>query len=285
MKEFRIILTLMLVLFFAVPVNSQTKVSDLEYHYLQNFCWMRLAEIVPEVTDRVILPIGTVEPHGAVALGTDNFIPENISDHIWEECNALIAPAVNHGVTGASISQFPGSINIRPEVFEEYIYDILRDLEKTGFKNILIVNGHGGNTEPVKKAMERIHRETAVHIMIVDWWKMGWNLAAEVYGMTEQQSGHGDLEEAALVISKDPGLLDREMVEKLGKENVSKERTGEAITMLPAWSTSMLPEAGKGYYDFDVEKAKEYTEKKSKLIAGFFVEAVMRWEKHESWKK
>lgn len=105
---------------------------------------MRLAEIVPEVTDRIILSIGTVESHGAVAIGADNFIPNHIAELIYEKCNALIAPPIYHGCTGQSVSQFPGSITVREEIFEEYIYDVLKSLVKTGFKNILIINGHGG---------------------------------------------------------------------------------------------------------------------------------------------
>jgi len=263
--------------------GSQT-VADLKYHEMQNYSWMRLAQIVPEVTDRVILPVGTVESHGACPVGTDNLIPENLASLIWKDVNALVAPAVNHGVTGTSISQFPGSIMIRPEIFQEYIYDILKDLVRTGFKNVLIINGHGGNTEPMQKAMAKLHVETGAHFMIVNWWEVAWNLAEEVYGMKPIQSGHGDLEEAALVMSGYPELIDREMYEKLGKDNLGHAGTEKGVILMPAWATTRLPEAGAGYLDFDVKKAKEYTLKKAKYIADTFNEAVARWEMMESWK-
>jgi creatinine amidohydrolase len=201
---------------------------------------MRLAKIVPEITDKIILPIGTVESHGACAIGTDNVIPANIAELIWDKCNALIAPAINHGVTGASISQFPGSITIRPEIFEEYIYDVLKDLVRTGFRNILIINGHGGNTEPAKKAMTRLHTETGAHFMIVDWWLMAFNIVNEVYGAKAQQSGHGDMEEAALVIAYDPELVDREMYEKLGKDNVGREGVDAGIESCLLWPPAVI---------------------------------------------
>ena len=41
----------------------------------------------------------------------------------------------------------------------------------------------------------------------VDWWKIAWNLAEEVYGQKPIQSGHGDLEESALVLSYNPDLM------------------------------------------------------------------------------
>jgi creatinine amidohydrolase len=276
--------TLLIVITLSLSGQNSRKVSDLPYHDMQNYSWMRLATIVPEVTDRVILPVGTVESHGACPIGTDNFIPENLTDHVWKEVNALVAPIVNHGVTGASISQFPGSIMIRPEVFQEYMYDILKDLVRTGFRNILIINGHGGNTEPMQKAITRLHTETGAHFMIISWWEAAWNLAEEVYGQKPIQSGHGDLEEAALVLSKYPDYVDREMYEKLGKDNIVHAGADKGVIMMPAWATTRLPEAGAGYLDFDQKKAKEYTLKKAKYIADTFNEAVSRWELMESWK-
>lgn len=272
-------------LILALPDFSQTKVKDLKFHHMQDYCWMRLAEIVPKVTDRIILPIGTVESHGACAIGTDNVIPQNLAEMIWERCNALIAPSINHGFTGASISQFPGSITVRPEIFEEYIYDVLKDLVRTGFRNILIINGHGGNTEPTKKAMTRLHQETGAHFMMVDWWTVDFEAVKEVYGGKPQQSGHGDMEEAALVMAYNPELVDREMYEKLGKDNVGSAGTEAGVVLMPGWATTRYPEKGVGYLNFDVTKAKEYAAKKADYIASTFLEAVRRWEMMEGWKK
>ncbi|NIO29819.1 MAG: creatininase family protein [Candidatus Latescibacteria bacterium] len=273
-----------LALSVAIPAFSQKKVKDLKFHHMQDYCWMRLAEIVPEVTDRAILPIGTVESHGACPIGSDNIIPQNLSEIIWDEINALIAPPINHGFTGSSISQFPGSITVREEIFEEYIYDVLKNLVRSGFNNILIINGHGGNTEPAKRAFTRLHRETGAHFMIVDWWEIAWNLAEEIYGQKPIQSGHGDLEESALVLSYNPDLVDKEMYQKLGKQNVGRHGAEKGYSMMPAWATTRYPEDGAGHLDFDSEKAKEYTQKKAKHIAETFNEAVRRWEMMEGWK-
>ena len=284
MSRTKVSLVFILVLFLVIPTFSQKAVKDLKFHHMQNYCWMRLAEIVPEVTDRAILPIGTVEAHGAVAIGADNLIPANIAEMIWDRCNALIVPPINHGFTGLDISQFPGSITVRAKVFEEYIYDVLKDLVRTGFKNILIINGHGGNIEPTKNAISRLHYETDAHFMVVEWWKIAFHVVNEVYGKKAQQPGHGDLEEAALVMGYDPELVDREMYKKLGKDNVGSADPEEGFFILPGWATTIYPEKGEGYLNFDVKKAKEYTTKKAEYIASIFLEAVKRWEMMEGWK-
>lgn len=269
----------------ASPALAQKKVNDLKFHELQNYAWMRLAEIVPQVTDRVILPIGTVESHGACAVGTDNVIPEMLAEKLWDRLNALVAPAINHGVTGASVSRFPGSITVRPEIFEEYLYDVLKDLVRTGFRSVLIINGHGGNTDAVKKAMTRLHQETGARFMVVDWWTVAFNIVNEVYGAKAQQSGHGDLEEAALVMAMNPDLVDREMYEKLGEDSIGSPRPEAGVALMPAWATSAYPEKGAGYLNFDVAKAREYAQKKADYIAATFLEAVRRWDMMDRWKK
>lgn len=284
MRRLRPLPIVVLILAAALPAFAQRKVGDLKFHHMQNYCWMRLAEIVPELTDRIILPIGTVESHGACAIGTDTFIPQHLAEMIWDEVNALIAPPINHGYTGPSISRFPGSITVREEIFEEYVYDVLKDLVRTGFTNVLIINGHGGNTEPAKRAFTRLHGETGARFMIVDWWQIAWNLAEEVYGQKPIQSGHGDLEESALVLSYNPDLVDREMYEKLGGENVGRNGADPGYAMIPSWATTRYPEEGAGRLDFDSAKAGEYTRRKAEHIAETFNEAVKRWEMMEKWK-
>lgn len=285
MSKIKTSMVLPMILLLVVPSFSQKKLRDLKFHHMQDYCWMRLAKVVPEITDRVILPIGTVESHGAVAIGADNIIPNNLAEMIWDECNALIAPPINHGFTGQSISQFPGSITVREEIFEEYLYDVLKDLVRTGFRNILIIVGHGGNTEPAKRAMTRLHVETGAHFMAVEWWKVAFNAVNEVYGAKAQQPGHGDLEEAALVMGYNPELVDKEIYEKLGRDNVGAAGAEEGVALMPAWATTRYPEKGLGYLNFDVDKAKEYTRKKADYIANTFIEAVRRWEMMDKWKK
>ena len=286
MKASQFTVILVLTAFLALPASSlaQKKVKDLKFHNMQDYAWMRLAQIVPSVTDRVILAVGTVEAHGACPIGTDNIVPIRMAELMWDRCNALVAPAINHGVTSPDLSQFPGSTTIRPEILEEYVYDVLKDLVRTGFRNILVLNGHGDNTEPIKRAMTRVHRETAAHVMVVDWWAVGLNNVTEVYGTKAQQAGHGGMEEAAIVMTSNPELIDKEMYNALGKENISRVIGDTGVAMVPE-ATMLLPEPGVGYLDFDLAKAKAYTQKKADFIADTFLEAVQRWEMMESWKK
>ena len=83
----------------------------------QRLSWKHIKDLVPGKIDTLIFPVGTVEAHGCMALGTDNFIPESIANHLADKINALIAPTVNYGIT-RSLYGYPGSITITENNFK-----------------------------------------------------------------------------------------------------------------------------------------------------------------------
>ena len=61
--------------------------------------WQEFGQNVPGKTDRVLLPVGTIEAHGVTPLATDNIIPEYICQQISGPLGALVAPTINYGIT------------------------------------------------------------------------------------------------------------------------------------------------------------------------------------------
>ncbi|HHI02709.1 MAG TPA: creatininase family protein, partial [candidate division Zixibacteria bacterium] len=58
---------------------------------LQRLTTRNIRKLVPDKIDTILLPVGTVEAHGAAALGTDNFIPESLAEYLADKIDALIA--------------------------------------------------------------------------------------------------------------------------------------------------------------------------------------------------
>lgn len=264
---------------FSVIAWGQKSVADLKYQEMAHYSWMRLASIVPEVTDRVILPIGTVEAHGATCIGSDTYIPIHLAELTGKKCNALIAPAITHGATGLNISTHPGSIRIRPEIFTEYIVDVLEGLVRTGFKNIFIINGHGGNTESIEEATSRIFEkyEGKVRVLVSDWWTIpkAEEFSAEAFGVPRHDVGaHGGLEEAALNQAINPDLFDWELFETLGPENVANTFEPGYRALPQPYTMGYL-----GYYPTkDVEAAKRFAQMVADYYAETFNKAVEKWD-------
>lgn len=100
--------------------------------------------------ERVIVPIGSIEQHGPhLPLNTDTLIAEGVSKEIASRLNAVIAPAVMPGVSVEHMD-FPGTLSLSREVFIKKIKDICSSLGRHGFKEIILINGHGGNRKALK---------------------------------------------------------------------------------------------------------------------------------------
>jgi len=237
---------------------------------IQRLTWKDIKKLVPGEIDTVILPVGTVEAHGAAALGTDNIIPESISAYVADKINALVAPTVNYGIT-KSLYGYPGSMTISPTNFKNYIDDILKSLYDVGFKKVIIMNGHGGNNSALKDAAHGFYATYKVKTAVIHWWEMCESLTVEHYG---EQGGHAGLNETAMVQAIDESLVDKSLYDK---EMAYYFRPGADVYPVPG--SILLYKENEGYPDFDADKARQFQRKVFKKIEEFIRYILNRWDK------
>jgi creatinine amidohydrolase len=65
---------------------------------------------------------------------------------------------------------FPGTITLRVKTYMSVVGDILDAMAEHGFKRILILNGHGGNTPAQGFVGEWIADHPGVRIKFHNWW-------------------------------------------------------------------------------------------------------------------
>lgn len=231
--------------------------------------WLEFASIVPEKTDAVILPVGTIEAHGVISLGTDNLIPEAIARRIAEPVNALIAPTIPYGVT-RSLLPYPGSVTVTPETYDRYLFDVCCGLADAGFKRIVIINGHGGNTEALKNLSPRLYREKKVFNLAIDWWLLCADEVKRLYG---HAGGHAGTDETALVMADHPEQI---YAKKFRKEMAFCNRPGLVATPFPG--SIILYEPDQGYPDFDPKRAQRLMAAVSAKIQRTILDVFQRWQ-------
>lgn len=239
---------------------------------IQRLSWTKVKNLVPNKINTVLLPIGTMEAHGANALGTDNLIPTEIARLQAERLNALIAPTLNYGIT-KSLYRYPGSLTIRPEHFTPFVSDILDSLAAHKFKKIIILNGHGGNNASLKTAAYDFHVRHEVFIAVVHWWQLVADLTREHFG---QVGGHGAIDETACVQAIDPALAD--------KDEYSEEMTylmQGGADVYPSPGSVLLYKEGEGYPTYDLEQARTYLPKMAKAVGDFVLSVMDKWKQLE----
>jgi creatinine amidohydrolase len=119
--------------------------------------------------DRCILPLGSTEQHAYLSLSTDNILAERMALDAAESLGIPVFPVVNYGIT-PYFRAYPGSVTVRVETYLHLVRDILDSLAEQGFRRILIVNGHGGNTPAQTYAIEWMADHPQCRVRFHNWW-------------------------------------------------------------------------------------------------------------------
>ncbi len=132
--------------------------------------WMQVEDYVKH-DDRAVVPLGSTEQHAYLSLGTDGILAERVAVDAAEPIGVAVFPVVSYGVTPYFMA-YPGTISLRVSTYVEVIRDLLSSLVRHGFKRIVFVNGHGGNTPAQSVCGEflRDHADADVRIKWHDWW-------------------------------------------------------------------------------------------------------------------
>jgi creatinine amidohydrolase len=239
---------------------------------MERINWMEFKEVVPSKIRTVLLPTGTLEPHGVVNNGADNTAPFAIAKTIARRVNAMIAPTVPYGITG-SMEAYPGAFQITEAAYRPFMKQVLEGLAKNGFRNIVILNGHGGPQTAVLTAIAaEVATEQHVRTLVVNWWSFCSDVTKEVFG---EDGGHAGLNETAFVQAIDPTLVHPE---RYTKDMATAYPATGTWTAYPFPSSIGLYQPGQGYPKFDQKKAEEYFTKVTDKIAGLVLDVVGKWD-------
>ena len=130
--------------------------------------WMQI-ETYLQTDRRVILVLGACEQHGYLSLMTDTKIPLALAEAASKESDVVVAPPVNFGCSPYFLN-YPGTISLRVHTYLDLVEDILRSLYGAGFRKILILNGHGGNTPVRTHLVELLNELPDLQIRWYAWW-------------------------------------------------------------------------------------------------------------------
>jgi creatinine amidohydrolase len=252
-----------------VSGNQKDFVSTRE---MDRINWMEFRENVPSKIKTVLLPTGTLEPHGVINNGADNTAPFAMAKAIAPRVNALVAPTLPYGITG-SMEAYPGAFQITEAAYRPFVKQILEGLAKNGFKNIIIVNGHGGAQTAVLQAVAaEVATEKKVRTLVVNWWSFASDVTKEVFG---EDGGHAGWNETAYNQAIDPTLVQKERYKDDLATPYPAAGTWSAV---PFPSSIGLYQKGQGYPKFDQKKADEYFHKVNDKVANLILEITGKWD-------
>ncbi|WP_210242857.1 creatininase family protein [Pararhizobium mangrovi] len=119
--------------------------------------------------DRCVLPLGSTEQHANLSLSVDSILSEKVAADAAEPLGVPVFPAVAYGLTPRFMA-YPGTVSLSVATYLAVVRDILDSLASTGFRRILLVNGHGGNVPAGNLALEWMGENPDVAVKLHNWW-------------------------------------------------------------------------------------------------------------------
>lgn len=130
--------------------------------------WMQV-EAYLQNDDRAVVPLGSTEQHAYLSLSVDSILAERVAVEAAEPLGVPVFPVVAYGLT-PYFRAYPGTVSLRLATYTALLRDILESLTQSGFRQILLVNGHGGNSPAQALATEWMADHPQVRIKYHEWW-------------------------------------------------------------------------------------------------------------------
>lgn len=150
--------------------------------------WMQV-EAYLKKDDRCVLPIGCTEQHAYLSLSTDSILAEKLAADAAEPSGVPVFPVMHYGITPNFVA-YPGTVSLRIETMLALVGDVLDSLAAQGFKRVLVVNGHGGNSPAQAFVQQWLISHPLVRVKWHNWWNApaAWRKVQEIDALASHAS-------------------------------------------------------------------------------------------------
>jgi creatinine amidohydrolase len=146
-----------------------------------------------------VLPVGATEQHGPhLPVSTDTDIAEAVCHEASRRTGAPVLPTVWAASSQAHTTKWPGTLSLSPRLLVDVVVELSRWVRASGFKKLLIVNGHVGNAGPLRVAADEIRARGDLRVGILNWYDLTDEIAAEV--TADADDWHAHSAETALML-------------------------------------------------------------------------------------
>lgn len=159
-----------------------------------------------------IWPIGATEQHGYhLPVACDALLAEGVARGAAEtvkEMNLLVLPTLTYGLSGHHMS-LSGTLTLQPETMLAVISDICDALIEQGVRRLVLLNGHGGNSNILGVAVSKLGRKYKgrAHIAGVTYWQLITEHVKAIRDGESGSMGHAGEFETSLMLELLPSLV------------------------------------------------------------------------------
>jgi len=150
-----------------------------------------------------VIPTGSIEQHlEHLEMGHDirssTYVASEAALRLYPE--VIVAVPMSIGISEHHM-KFKASLSAKPGSFLAVLYDSCESLLRHGIKNILILNGHGGNTVPVQSSINQFLLRFEANVHFRPYWDLIPNEVYERELRTKVVPGHANEFETAFALA------------------------------------------------------------------------------------
>jgi len=188
-----------------------------------------------------VLPVASTEQHGPhLPLSTDALIvsecARRAAERVAERIPIVVAPTLAYGYSLHHTS-FPGTMSLSMPTFLTVLVELCESLIQMGFRKLLLLNGHGGNSEAIQVAVRQVTGRREVVAVAATYW----DVARERLGQAEAATvgavpGHSAGFETTCVLALRPELPDLALKPALDESSPRETDARHSLSGLGAFS-------------------------------------------------
>ena len=144
----------------------------------------------------------------------------------------VVATPVSIGISPHWM-QYKGTLTLKKETFLAVVFEVCESLKIHGVKNILILNGHGGNVAPLKEAVAGFRDKLGVNVAFNSYWDAYSPETVKKFMASGRLPGHAGEFETSFAMAAFP--------ERIHWENIpEKEKYDEALLATTAKGEALI---------------------------------------------
>jgi creatinine amidohydrolase len=158
----------------------------------------------------ILAPIAACEQHGPhLPVFTDSILCGAVAEGVESRLSdrVLLLPVLWLGASEHHLP-FGGTLTATLPTYETLLVELLRPLLRDGFRRVLILNGHGGNTDPLRIALRRLDAEFPRAILTgAPYWDLAEPELAALCRGPRKAMGHACELETSMMLHLRPDLV------------------------------------------------------------------------------
>jgi creatinine amidohydrolase len=164
----------------------------------------------------VLLPCGAIEQHSThLPVQTDTLLVTSVAGAAEERCASacLLLPTLWLGASHHHLA-FAGTVSASADLHASNVIAIIDSLSRHRFERFLVLNGHGGNVDPISMALREMNSEQPdLMLCTASYWRLAEPEFAAIATGPEKAVGHACEIETSLMLHLAPELVRKDSID------------------------------------------------------------------------